>query len=78
MITNQKYIDLKKLMKGNPYSSLKDPSTPRSWKAVLLCVAPMLIFGRIIGAIIFGFLIMNLATEKSTTESPKSLIEETK
>ena len=36
----------------------------------------ILISGRIIGAIIFGFMITNLVTEKSSTESPKQLIEE--
>ena len=62
----------------NPSISLKDPSTPRSWRTLLLCAGPMLIFGRLVGAIIFGFLIMNHATEKSSIESPNSLIEETR
>ena len=41
-------------------------------------VRPILILGRLVGAIIFTFMIMNLATEKSSTESPKPSIEETK
>ena len=55
----------------NPYTSLKDPSMRPWYKTVLLCAAPILILGRLVGAIIFTFMIMNLATEKSSTESPK-------
>ena len=46
--------------------------------AVAMCETPILILGRLVGAIIFTFMIMNLATEKSSTESPKPSIEETK
>ena len=44
---------------------------------VAMC-GQILILGRLVGAIIFTFMIMNLATEKSSTESPKPSIEETK
>ena len=39
-------------------------------------VGPILIFGRLKGAIIFTFMIMNLATEKSLKESTRPLVEE--
>ena len=41
-------------------------------------VRPMLILGRLVGAIIFGFLITNLATERSSVESNDASIVETK
>ena len=37
-----------------------------------------LILGRLVGAIIFTFMITNLVTERSSTESPTPLIEETR
>ena len=73
-----KFMDSIKLIMKNPYSSLKDPSMRPWYKTLLLCAAPILILGRLVGAIIFTFMIMNLATEKSSTESPKPSIEETK
>ena len=39
---------------------------------------PILILGRLVGAIIFGFLITNLATEKSSNEYPTPLTKESK
>ena len=66
-------VDTKK-----PIYILEGPFDSTSLRTRLLCAVPILILGRLVGAIIFGFLIMNLATEKSTVESPKSSIEETK
>ena len=40
--------------------------------SVAMC-GPILIFGRLVGAIIFGFLIMNHVTEKSLKESTRPL-----
>ena len=57
---------------------VEGPSTPRSWKTLLLCAGPMLILGRLIGAIIFGFLITNHVTEKSSTGYVNSSIEDRK
>ena len=51
----------------------KDRSTRSSWKTRLLCAVPILILGRLVGAIIFGFMITNLAVDKSPTKSPKSI-----
>ena len=73
-----KIYGLDRIKTEKPIYVLKVPSIPPSWKTRLLCAVPILILGRLVGAIIFGFLIMNLATEKSSTESPKLLIEEIK
>jgi len=62
----------------NPFTLLRDPSTPRLYKMLLLCVGPTLILGRLVGTIIFTFLITNLAIEKSSTESKKPSIEATR
>ena len=58
----------KKSIPKNLSTSSKGLSIPSSWKTRLLCAAPMLILGRLVGAIIFGFLITNLATERSSVE----------
>ena len=50
-------------------------STRPSWKTRLLCKM-ILILGRLVGAVIFGFLITNLVREKSLKESTRPLIEE--
>ena len=73
-----KIYGLDKIDNEKPIFSLKDPSMRPWYKTLLLCAAPILILGRLVGAIIFTFMIMNLATEKSSTESPKPSIEETK
>ena len=69
-------IRMMKLKLQNPFTLLKDRSTRPLSKTLLLCAAPMLILGRLIGAIIFTFMIMSHATEKSSIESPKPLTEE--
>ena len=78
MKTHLKFMDWTKLIQKNPFTFLKGLSIPPSWRTRLLCEVPILIFGRFVGAVIFGFLIMNLATEKSSNESPRPSIEETR
>ena len=67
-------------MRENQSTLPKDHSTRPLWKTRLLCAAPILILGRLVGAIVFTFMIMNLATEKSSTRiDPKPLtMEDTK
>ena len=73
-----KLYGLEKSIPKNLSISSKGLSIPSSWKTRLLCAAPMLILGRLVGAIIFGFLITNLATERSSVESNDASIVETK
>jgi hypothetical protein len=40
---------------------------------LLLCVGPILILGRLVGAIIFTFLITNHVIEKSSTDIEKTI-----
>ncbi len=75
--TIAKYI-LEKSIPKNLSISSKGLSIPSSWKTRLLCAAPILIFGRLVGAIIFGFLITNLATERSSLELKNSSTVEIK
>ena len=41
-------------MKQNQFTSPKDRSTQPLWKTRLLCAVPILILGRLVGAVIFG------------------------
>ena len=61
-------VDTKK-----PIYILEGLSIPPSLRTRLLCAVPILILGRLVGAIIFGFLITNLATEKSSKEYPNTI-----
>jgi len=54
---------------------LKDRLTRSSWIIPLRWLGLTLIAGRLVGAIIFGFMITNLVTEKSSTGSQKQSIE---
>ena len=56
--------------------NVEGPFDQPSLKTLLLCVGPMLILGRLVGAIIFLFLITNHATNKSATESLEQSIME--
>ena len=73
-----KIYGLDQIDNEKPIFIIEGPSMRPWYKTLLLCAAPILILGRLVGAIIFTFMIMNLATEKSSTESPKPSIEETK
>ena len=73
-----KLYGLEKSIPKNLSTFSKGLSIPSSWKTRLLCAAPMLILGRLVGAIIFGFLITNLATEKSSIELKNSSTEVTR
>ena len=73
-----KIYGLDKIDDKKPIYIPKVLSIPRSWRTRLLCAAPILILGRLVGAVIFGFLITNLATEKSSKEYQTPLIKESK
>ena len=73
-----KIYGLDKINEKNQSTLPKDHSTRPLWKTRLLCAVPILILGRLVGAIIFGFLITNLATEKSSNEYPTPLTKESK
>ena len=68
-----KIYGLDKIDEKNLSTSPKDHSTRPLWKTRLLCAVPILILGRLVGAVIFGFLITNLVTEKSLKESTRPL-----
>ena len=62
-----------RLTMKNPFTLLKDHLTQPSWRIPLRWLGLILISGRIIGAIIFGFLITNLVTEKSLNRINKAI-----
>ena len=51
MKTHLKFMDWTKLIQKNPFTFLKGLSIPPSWRTRLLCVAPILILGRLVGAV---------------------------
>ena len=71
-----KIYGLDSINREKPIYIVEGPFDSTFVETVLLCAGPMLILGRLVGAIIFGFLIMNHGMEKSPTESQNSLIEE--
>ena len=67
-------MDSIKLMNEKPIYIIEGPfDCDLGTKLVLLCAAPILILGRLVGAIIFTFMIMNLATEKSLNRIDKTI-----
>ena len=77
MRTNLRSYGLDNIDETKPiYITEGDRLTRPSWTIPLRWLGLTLILGRIIGAIIFGFMITNLVTEKSSTEYPSQSIEE--
>ena len=73
-----KIFGLDRVNTDKPIYITEGPLMLRSLKTRLPWLVPILILGRLSGAIIFGFLITNHAIERSSPESPKLLTEETR